>query len=85
MRDEEADVAVLRGLRRQRLTGRGITGLARELNDRGVPCPSHVDPDRNSHGSSPAKANVPCHHSPVCLATGEIGDAAGSVSSRRTC
>jgi site-specific DNA recombinase len=35
----------------QRLAGRSVAGIARELNDRGVPCPSHVDPERNSHRS----------------------------------
>jgi hypothetical protein len=33
----------------QRLTGRSI---ARELNERGVPCPSGADPDRNRHRST---------------------------------
>jgi DNA invertase Pin-like site-specific DNA recombinase len=33
----------------QRLAGRSVSGIARELNERGVPCPSHVDPARNSH------------------------------------
>jgi site-specific DNA recombinase len=35
----------------QRLAGRSVAGIARELNERGVPCPSHVDPGRNSHRS----------------------------------
>jgi site-specific DNA recombinase len=35
----------------QRLAGRSVAGIARELNERGVPCPSHVDPERNSHRS----------------------------------
>jgi DNA invertase Pin-like site-specific DNA recombinase len=38
----------------QRLAGRSVAGIARELNDRGVPCPSHVDPDRNSHRNGEA-------------------------------
>lgn len=38
----------------QRLTGRSVAGIARELNDRGVPCPSHVDPGRNAHRSGDA-------------------------------
>jgi site-specific DNA recombinase len=33
----------------RRLTGVGLTHIARELNDRGVPCPSAADPDRNAH------------------------------------
>jgi site-specific DNA recombinase len=35
----------------QRLTGRSIAGIARELNERGVPCPSGADPERNRHRS----------------------------------
>jgi hypothetical protein len=38
----------------QRLAGRSVAGIARELNDRGVPCPSHVDPERNSHRNGEA-------------------------------
>jgi DNA invertase Pin-like site-specific DNA recombinase len=33
----------------QRLAGRSIAGIARELTERGVPCPSGVDPQRNRH------------------------------------
>ena len=33
----------------QRLAGRSIAGIARELTERGVPCPSEVDPQRNRH------------------------------------
>jgi site-specific DNA recombinase len=33
----------------QRLAGRSITAIARELNERGVPCPSQVDIERNRH------------------------------------
>jgi site-specific DNA recombinase len=36
---------------RQRLTGQSI---ARHLNERGVPCPSSADPDRNRHRSHAA-------------------------------
>ncbi len=35
----------------ERLTGRSAAGIARELNERGVPCPSAVDPARNRHRS----------------------------------
>ncbi|ROO60489.1 resolvase-like protein [Micromonospora sp. Llam0] len=35
----------------QRLTGRSVAGIARDLNDRRVPCPSSVDPGRNPHRS----------------------------------
>lgn len=38
----------------QRLVGCSVARIARELNDRGVPCPSHVDPGRNSHRSGAA-------------------------------
>lgn len=32
-----------------RLAGRSAAGIARELNERGVACPSEVDPSRNRH------------------------------------
>ncbi|MEV6871492.1 recombinase family protein [Amycolatopsis sp. NPDC051128] len=35
----------------KRLSGRSAAGIARELNERGVPCPSTADPDRNRHRS----------------------------------
>ncbi|MBV9920085.1 MAG: recombinase family protein [Pseudonocardia sp.] len=35
----------------ERLTGRSVAGIARELNERGVPCPSTADPERNRHRS----------------------------------
>ncbi|WP_297537899.1 recombinase family protein [Amycolatopsis sp.] len=38
----------------RRLGGRSVAGIARELNERGVPCPSHVDPDRNRHRAGDA-------------------------------
>jgi DNA invertase Pin-like site-specific DNA recombinase len=33
----------------QRLAGRSVASIARELNERGVPCPSEADPGRNGH------------------------------------
>lgn len=33
----------------QRLAGHSIAGIARMLNDKGVPCPSAADPQRNRH------------------------------------
>ncbi len=33
----------------QRLAGRSVASIARELNERGVPCPSEADPGRNAH------------------------------------
>lgn len=33
----------------ERLTGRSVAGIARELTERGVPCPSAADPGRNRH------------------------------------
>ena len=33
----------------ERAGGRSMASLVRELNDRGVPCPSSVDPERNGH------------------------------------
>ena len=38
----------------QRLAGRSVAGIARDLNERGVPCPSRADPDRNRHRSGQA-------------------------------
>ncbi|SDJ24989.1 Site-specific DNA recombinase [Lentzea albidocapillata subsp. violacea] len=35
----------------ERARGRTVASLARELNERGVPCPSGADPDRNAHRS----------------------------------
>ena len=34
-----------------RLAGRSVAAIARELNERGVPCPSTADPGRNRHRS----------------------------------
>ncbi|MDQ7809049.1 recombinase family protein [Amycolatopsis sp. A133] len=34
---------------RQRLAGHSVASIARHRNDRGVPCPSSADPDRNRH------------------------------------
>jgi hypothetical protein len=36
----------------QRLTGHSVAGIARALNDNGVPCPSGADPARNRHRSA---------------------------------
>ncbi|MFI0486039.1 recombinase family protein [Actinomadura sp. 9N215] len=38
----------------RRLEGWSMTGIARALNERGVPCPSHIDPERNRHRSGEA-------------------------------
>ena len=38
----------------QRLTGRSVAGIARELNEIGVLCPSGADPERNPHRSGQA-------------------------------
>ncbi|ONI92613.1 hypothetical protein ALI22I_02770 [Saccharothrix sp. ALI-22-I] len=38
----------------ERLAGRSIAGIARELNERAVPCPSSADADRNPHRSGEA-------------------------------
>jgi hypothetical protein len=35
----------------ERLAGHSLAGIARDLNDRGVPCPSAADPGRNRHRS----------------------------------
>ncbi|AEK44395.1 recombinase [Amycolatopsis mediterranei S699] len=39
----------VRWIFQQRATGRSVAGIARELNDRGVPCPSRADRVRNRH------------------------------------
>lgn len=44
----------VRWLFRQRVTGRSIASLARELNERGVPCPSGADRARSAHRSGRA-------------------------------
>ena len=36
---------------RQRLAGHSVASIARDLNERSIPCPSSVDPDRNRHRS----------------------------------
>jgi DNA invertase Pin-like site-specific DNA recombinase len=38
----------------QRLAGRSVASIARELNERRVPCPSGADPVRNRHRSAEA-------------------------------
>lgn len=38
----------------ERLAGRSVAGIARELNERGVACPSAADPGRNRHRSGQA-------------------------------
>lgn len=38
----------------RRLTGRSVASIARELTERGVPCPSEADPERNRHRSGGA-------------------------------
>ena len=38
----------------ERLAGRSVAGIARELNEQGVPCPSAADPERNRHRSGQA-------------------------------
>ncbi|QYN26414.1 recombinase family protein [Amycolatopsis sp. DSM 110486] len=46
---EPATAPWVRWMFEQRATGRSVAGIARELNERGVPCPSSVDRDRNRH------------------------------------
>jgi site-specific DNA recombinase len=46
---DPATADTVRWIFTQRLAGAGLTHIARELNDRGVPCPSAADPDRNAH------------------------------------
>ncbi|MEV6227875.1 recombinase family protein [Saccharopolyspora shandongensis] len=44
----------VRWIFQQRAAGRSMAGIARELNDRGMPCPSGADPGRNPHCSGQA-------------------------------
>jgi DNA invertase Pin-like site-specific DNA recombinase len=39
----------VRWIYQQRATGRSVAGIARELNDRSIPCPSRTDRVRNRH------------------------------------
>ena len=39
----------VRWMFRERAGGRALASIARELNDRGVACPSSADPGRNAH------------------------------------
>jgi hypothetical protein len=38
----------------QRLAGHSVAGIARSLNDAGIPCPSAADPQRNRHRTGAA-------------------------------
>jgi DNA invertase Pin-like site-specific DNA recombinase len=46
---DPATADTVRWIFAQRLTGRSLAGIARDLNDRGVPCPSEADRSRNRH------------------------------------
>ncbi|GGQ83943.1 hypothetical protein GCM10010166_62720 [Couchioplanes caeruleus subsp. azureus] len=46
--------ATVRWIFAQRLAGRSVARIARELNERRVPCPSRADRDRNRHRSGTA-------------------------------
>jgi hypothetical protein len=46
---DPATAAHVRWIFTERLAGRSAAGIARVLNERGVPCPSQVDPVRNRH------------------------------------
>lgn len=53
--EEGASISArVRWMFEQRLAGRSVASIARELNDRGVPCPSHIDPERNQHRAGDA-------------------------------
>ncbi|WP_370444702.1 recombinase family protein [Amycolatopsis sp. CA-128772] len=39
----------MRWIFQQRATGRSVAGIARELNDRGIPCPLSADRHRTRH------------------------------------
>jgi len=46
---DPATAETVRWIFARRLVGAGLAAIARELNDRGVPCPSAADPERNRH------------------------------------
>ncbi len=46
---DPATADTVRWIFAQRLTGHSLAGIARALNDRGVPCPSQADRPRNRH------------------------------------
>ncbi|RJQ84657.1 recombinase [Amycolatopsis panacis] len=46
---DPATAGWVRWMFEQRARGRSVASLARELNERGVPCPSRVDRKRNTH------------------------------------
>lgn len=51
---DPATASVVRWIFTQRASGRSVASLARELNERGVPCPSQADRARNRHRSGEA-------------------------------
>jgi hypothetical protein len=50
----------------QRLAGRSVAGIARELTERGVPCPSVVDPQFVRWSASAAAHATACGDLGAC-------------------
>lgn len=48
---EPATAPHVRWMFEQRLVGRSVASITRELNENGVACPSEADPERNAHRS----------------------------------
>lgn len=51
---DPATAPYVRWMFAQRLAGYSVASIARMLNERGIPCPSGADPDRNPHRSGAA-------------------------------
>lgn len=51
---DPATAGHVRWIFEQRLAGHSVASIARRLNERGVPCPSGADPERNRHRSGHA-------------------------------
>jgi hypothetical protein len=51
LQPDPATAPQVRWMFAQRLAGHSVAGIARDLNERGVPCPSNVDRERNRHRS----------------------------------
>jgi DNA invertase Pin-like site-specific DNA recombinase len=51
LKPDPATASYVQWIFTQRLAGHSVASIARALNERGVPCPSGVDPDRNRHRS----------------------------------
>lgn len=70
----------------ERARGRTVASLARELNERGVVCPSGADPERNAHRSGERwwiVRTVSCRRPRFGSAAVEPGQRVGGVRANR--